>query len=262
MDKIKFTEAIKGWRFEVSSEAERKAAEMSGETYVPQTELLGEYPPEELVLGKDLEDSITLMTAEGVRVSDSFLKTCERMKLNRYTVAALADKVNAANGWIECGDLPGDTTREKKLRLTALAERPKINLDRTVMESDLSECEMTQITIGGKQLLGPGKTLNDRNRIYQPDFVGTLRSLIETGIKQKTGVDAKVEVTDITTEGADYNSAAYTLECGSEEDAQKVLKEAFGIIDPESLKPKWIADPEANGKRAVRYGFCFVDSIE
>lgn len=262
MDKIKFTEAIKGWRFEVSSEAERKAAEMSGETYVPQTELLGEYPPEELVLGEDLEDSITLMTAAGERVSDSFLKTCERMKLNRYTVAALADKVTAANGWIEGDGFLGDARGEKKLRITALAERPKINLDRTVMESDLSEREMTLITIGGKQLIGPGKTLSDKGGVYQPDFVATLRSLIETGVKQKTGVDAKIELTEITTEGADYNSAAYTLECGSEEDALKVLKEAFGITDPESLKPKWIADPEANGKRAVRYGFYFVDSIE
>ena len=78
-------------------------------------------------------------------------------------------------------------------------------------------------------------------------FAGT-----ESSVTQKlTGASAITSALSVRSGSLSVSSAPET-----------VLKEAFGIIDPESLKPKWIADPEANGKRAVRYGFYFVDSIE
>ena len=264
MQEMKMNDTIKGWKVEVESKAAKAAAEAEGKPYAPMTELFAEYGEGEFSAPELGSHEVVLTTAEGVRISIRLEGMECRLGLRRGILCELAKQVNAAKGWVESDvcDVSAKYDGDLKVRLTALGEKPKIDPEATRKASPaLTEYDLTKIMIDGKPIICEGTVLKDRRSVYKPDFAKKLAEMVTAHVKEATGVEAKVGVGEITTEGADYNYAAYTLECDSKEDAHKVLKEVFGIRNAEDLAPRWTADPDADGKCAVRYAFCMYDEV-
>ena len=264
MQEMKMNDSIKGWKVEVESKAAKAAAEAEGKPYAPMTEFFAEYAEGEFASPELGSHEVVLTTAVGVRISIRLEGMECRLGLRRGIVCELAKQVNAAKGWVESDvcDVSAKYDGDLKVRLTALGEKPKIDPEATRKASPaLTEYDLTKIMIDGKPIIGEGTVLKDRRSVYKPDFAKALGEILTAHVKAATGVEAKVGVFEIMTEGADYGCAEYTLECGDKEDALKVLKEVFGIENAEDLAPRWTADADADGKRAVRYAFGLVDAI-
>ena len=264
MQEMKMNDSIRGWKIEVESKAAKAAAEAGGKPYAPMTELFAEYAEGEFSAPELGDREVVLATAEGVRISTWLEGTVSRLGLRRGLLGDLSKQVNKPLGWVESDarDVSAKYDGDLKVRLTALAEKPKIDPEATRKASpDLSENDLTQIKIGGKGIIGVGTVLQDRRSVYKPDFAKALGEMLTAHVKEATGIEAKIGVFEIMTEGGDFGCAEYTLECGSRDDALKVLKGVFGIENAEDLAPRWTADSDADGKRAVRYAFGLVDAI-
>ena len=264
MQEMKTNDSIKGWKIEVESKAAKAAAEAEGKPYAPMTELFAEYAEGEFSAPGLGNRELVLATAEGVRISTWLDGTVSRLGLRKGIFDELFKQVNKPQGWVESDarDVSAKYDGDLQVRLTALGEKPRIDPEATRKASPaLTENDLTQIKIGGKGIIGAGTVLKDGRSVYKPDFAKALGEILTAHVKAATGVEAKVGVFEIMTEGADYGCAEYTLECGDKEDALKVLKEVFGIENAEDLAPRWTADADADGKRAVRYAFGLVDAI-
>ena len=264
MQEMKMNDSIKGWKIEVESKAAKAAAEAEGKPYAPMTEVFAEYGEGEFSAPELGSHEVVFATAEGVRIGTRLEGMECRLGLRRGILCELAKQVNAAKGWVESDvcDVSAKYDGDLKVRLTALGEKPKIDPEATRKASPaLTEYDLTKIMIDGKPIIGEGTVLKDRRSVYKPDFAKALGEMLTAHVKEATGIEAKVGVFEIMTEGGDFGCAEYTLECGSRDDALKVLKGVFGIENAEDLAPRWTADADADGKRAVRYAFGLVDAI-
>jgi len=267
MNEMKYTDSIRAWRLEVTSKKARKAAEDEGKTYAPSVELLTQYAPGEFVIKYDLRRNreLVLKDPDGIRIGTDVVEVCKRLGLSVGSVTKFSQNVEAAGGWLETSaneasvNYNGDVT----LRMIALAERPKIDLAKTEEATGkFDDWEKSMIEIDGEPLMKEGAVLSNGMSVFKSNLAATLGAMIAAHVKEKTGAEVKVTLPSVATLDCEFPYADFTLEAASREDAQKALKEVFGIRDPERLKPQWEADGDGTGKRTVRYMISFCEGID
>lgn len=120
-----------------------------------------------------------------------------------------------------------------KVRITRIAELPRLSKARTLKESDLSIEAKTRIKIYGVPLFREGEALH--NKVYMPRFTELINEVWENYIRQKSGGVAVKIAVDESMPSADYYSRDITMTADTE-DALRNAISALGCVNPAEVE--------------------------
>ena len=145
----------------------------------------------------------------------------------------------------------------RKLRITWLAEPPKVSAERTLRASELSDAEKSRIRVYGKPLLEEGSLVGD-NLVWKPDLLAAVSDAVMARLK---AIAPEVTRARLLLSGSDGRKAAFRLDVRAESrDALVKALEAAGVKGADALKLD-VMRGRADGSTEAAAQVTFTDSL-